>query len=426
MNATAYTYRRPLFSPFTQAGGDMSRYSGPLLLENGESFEHKAIVGSNVLLAAATKQGFMAGGSMPIIHNGTKMQDIYVARPCTFSLQKENDEIVLQLERATPVTGNLRYDNGEPAVGETIHVAHRVPPARGADIAEVRNFSSIGTASITDDNGNFEFPFWPGEFTLSAGGTPWSEPVTKTIYVEHGKPLEVDLTIPTPLRITVVMPDGSLAGNFRMSRQAVWHYSFSKTGELFPNASFTALYDSRSQFDEISADETRSFVVPNRPITMYLCQEENYVTVMTEDNEYGIVRKLEPELMGKELTLTLRPTISGTVKLNATDQDISILMRIINKERNRYYAVHDGYFAAKLWFHTDADGQGSFKVPVFEEVGDSISLYFKRGAVKWGNGGSVWASRLSWLGRSPVDKLKGFRPPATGEPFDLGTRELER
>ena len=421
----AATYKNSSFL-FRLSNG-YSRKNGNVRSENGGTFELEVPVGANVILTTGTVHEFSAQPipATPGFIQG-KMeykQDVYVSRPYAFSPKKENNDIALHLEKATSVAGKLRYDNGDPATSVAISAVQFVPAARGADIPRVRNESTVGTVFSADENGNFEFQLWPGEFTLAAGWMPWLEPVTKIIHVEQGKPVEVDLTIPTPLRINVVMPDGSPAGNFRLCQLAVYRPLWNKTGKLIPEVLFTTLYDARRW------DNDPPFVAPERPIAMRLCREENYVTVMTEDNEYGIVRKLEPELMGQELTLTLRPTIDGTVQLsNAANEDVSILTRIIKVERNGDFTEQHGYFGPKLWGRTDADGRLDFKVPVFEGIDDSVWLCFKKGESDWGNASGSSTYRMgSWFRHSGAEnRFKQFRPPADGKPFDLGVMEVER
>jgi hypothetical protein len=445
--------------------GDSSS-SGQVLLRD-KPFEFSVPVGANVLLvmsnfadysdaSTAAWHSFSAGGGyltltaqQPRKSEIKRQQDVYIAPPYTFVPEKENDEIVLQLEKATFVTGTLRYANGEPAIGEGIGVKQFVPAIRGADIPSVRERSVVHVIASTDANGNFELPLWSGEFTLFAGGTLWSEHVTKTFFVEQGKPIEVDLTIPTPLRINVVMPDGSPAGNFRLCQLTTYSPVWNKTSP--PEVSFTMLYESRSWATQMWAKEEGgrglAFVVQEYPIAMNLCTDyENYVTVMTEDNEFGIVRKLDPELMGKELTLTLRPTIAGTVKLidesknPIAEQEVSIRMRFLKPERNGGYLEKHAYYAQALCFRTDAEGQGHFKVPIFEGVDDSISLFFQQG------GGEQWIAFAhgdrfpgrtlrGWLGgvnyngkrySRAGEWFKPFRPDPQGQPFDLGVMEIER
>ena len=419
MYATVYHYRKEFYGITAGRGGS----SGGHRLTNGEPFEFNVPVDSNVLLIASTSESFNVGFGLQHIRRGAEKPEIYVAQPYTFSAEKENEEIVLQLEEATPVTGKLFYDNGDPAIRETISVTQFVPAARGADIPRVKNDSVAGASAITDENGDFEFQLWYGEFTLSAGGMPWVSPVTKTIHVEQGKPVETELAIPTPLRINVVMPDGSPAGNFRLCQLAIYR-PVNQVGKYIPETWSSVLYDARRW------DDDPPFVVPEHPIAMNLCREENYVTVMTEDNEYGIVRKLKPELMGQELTLTLRPTIDGTVQLsNAVNQDVSILVRIMKLERNGDYTLKSREFGPKLNFRTDAEGRVNFKVPVFEGIEDSVWLCFKRGSSSLGGSASHGeAHRLgSWFRHSKAEeRFKQFRPPADGKPFDLGVTEVGR
>jgi len=290
----------------------------------------------------------------------------------------------------------------------------------------------------TDTEGNFDLRLWTGEFTLAATtfGTWWEEPVTQKIVVEQGKPLEVELTLPTPLRINVVMPDGEPAGNFRLTHLAAYRPLWAQAGRPISEVSIITIYEARRFGDR------RPFVVPERPIVVRLCNEENFVAVMTECNGYGIVRKIESELRGQELTLMLRPTIAGTVKLvdpsqnPVANQDISIAMRIMKVERNGDFAQWDSAFASNLWFRTDTDGRLDFKVPLFEGIDDTIWLFFRKG--NWsGSGGSGSTRRsgnflgvlVNWLSgdlRRANERFRHFRPPADGERFDLGVMEMER
>jgi hypothetical protein len=329
-----------------------------------------------------------------------------------------------------------------------------VPPARGGDIPSVRNNSFVNVIMSSDENGDFVIPLWSGEFTLFAGGTQWSDNVTKTINVEQGKPLHVDMTLPTPLRVSVVMPDGSPAGNFRLCHMTVYHSILrNKSANRPPEVAFNMLYESRDHMTQIWANDKDGpyewgpqFVAQERPLVMYLSPDANYVTVMTEDNEYGLVRKLEPELMGKELTLTLRPTIAGTAKLieqsrkPVAEKDIAIQLRFLKFERNGNYVERSGYLAQKLWFSTDAEGRLNFKVPVLEGVDDTVSLFFSR---QDHGGRDVWDTESlmsftnefgrSWFGIRYNGKwyskagewYKQFRPPADGAAFDLGVWEVE-
>jgi len=69
-----------------------------------------------------------------------------------------------------------------------------------------------------------------------------------------------------------------------------------------------------------------------------------------------------------------------------------------------------------------------FKVPVFEGIDDTIWLCFRRGESDWGNASGGSTSRGgSWFRHSRADeRFRHFRPPADGEPFDLGVMEIER
>jgi len=434
MTSSVFFTDSSIFSPFKNFCGS-SGSNGDQRLDDGKPFEFEVHVGSNVLLTTGTTDGLVVGNYGRHFRGGTEGPEVFVAQPYAFLAGKKNDEIVLQLEKATLVTGKLRYDNGGPAFKERIGASQFVPAARGADIPRVRNSSVAGSGAIANENGDFEFHLWPGEFTLSAGGTPWAEPVTKTIFVEQGKPLEIDLTIPTPLRINVVMPDGSAAGNFWMRQLTAYRPLWNQTGKFYPEVLIQTLYEVRRYWD--SKPEGPDFVVPDRPIVMNLCREENYVTVMTEDNEYGIVQKIGPELMGQELTLTLRPTVSGTVKLLDTtkrpiaEQEVSVLIRIIKIERNGDYVVRTGPLGQNLHFRTDTEGRLDFKVPQFVGDGDSIMFCFEKGR-NTGDGSSGQMSRSgSWFRRSDTEErfkeqYKMFRPVTNGQPFDLGTMEVER
>ncbi|MCL2709911.1 MAG: carboxypeptidase-like regulatory domain-containing protein [Planctomycetaceae bacterium] len=420
--------------PFYQTSGGGRRMQGNKLRQ-GEPFEVEASVGADVLLMAGTAHGFSthSGPGIPYFSTGFSSgvrvypQDVYVSEPYQFSAAKENEDIVLRLEKATPVTGKLRYDDGTPAIGVAVSAWQPTPSTR-ADNPRARNDSLIGTSESTDADGNFDLRLWTGEFTLATGGMPWMEPVTQKIVVEQGKPIEVELTLPTPLRVNVVMPDGEPAGNFRLSHLAAYR-PVNQPGSRYLDVEFMILYNARNWRN----DRPTQRIVPERPIAINLCREENYVAVMTEDNEFGIVRKLEPELMGQELTLTLKPTIEGTVKLTdgskrlVATQEVSILMRIMKQERNGDYAESYRSFAPSLWFFTDSEGRMDFKVPVFEGIDDSVWLYFQHGKNEWNSGGGSSTSRSgSFFRNSRADeRFKQFRPPADGKAFDLGVMEME-
>jgi len=383
-------------------------------LDNGEPFEFNVPIGSNILLKAGTPFEFAAGTSVRGTSR-TKEQEVFVAQPYTFYVMEKKEDIVLQLEKATPVTGTLRYANGDPVIGRDISAVQFIPAARGADIPSVRNNSMTGVSALTNEHGEFEFQLWSGEFTLSVGTIPWSEPVTKTIFVEQGKPLEVDMEIPTALRINVVMPDGSPAEDYQLC-QLMAYQPFRGSGSM-PAVDIKQIHPPFSFAHE-------------DPIMTYLCPGENYVIATTNDNEFGIVRKLEPELIGKELTLTLRPTVSGTVTL--TDQSGSILanheaairIRIMKTGGGDNYVQSTEDIGAIYLFRTDAEGRLDFKVPVFEGISDSVWLCFQRKS--GGGGGGQWG-QWSWWGSSSLDRrFSNFRPPADGAVFDLGTMVIEQ
>lgn len=457
----APTIRRSFFPWGKRSQNWHSTCDGGILLD-GEPLEFKALVGSNVLLMVkahpeivqfeprprrvsswgSSGNDFWVGGpphkdlgTLPhytpsmaeesgIIVIKEEKYDTFFTKPYTFFAEKKNDEIELHLEKATPITGKVRYANGEPAAGVGIGAKQFVPPARGADIPELREHPIVGVTTFADENGDFELQVWSGKFTLFTGGTEWSEHVTKTIFVESGKPVEADVTIPTPLRIHIVKPDGSPAGNFQYSQltvhgRASWNET---TGTFIPHVKIRTY----NHFGKMQ---------PEHPIAMNLNDKdsyaENYIAVMTADNEFGIVRKLEPELMEQELTLSLRPTIAGTVRLidkskrPVANQDVTVWMRMIKMDNSNSYVEQSANFARKLWFRTDAEDRGHFKVPVFEEVSDTVSLFFNGGADQRKSSLPLWTT--GWLRNSCVeDKFKMFRPPADGKPFDLGVMEIER
>ena len=390
---------------------------------DGEPFELKMIVGSNAVLAASTSNQYGCVNNRDV-NSQAEVPDVYVSRPYAFSPEKDNEEIILQLEPATPLVGRIFYENGEPAAETGIAAVHYVPAAKGADIPRIQNESTVSLNAITNDKGEFSFSVFPGEFTLCAAGTAWSQSITKKVFVEQGQKTEADLVIPTPLRITVLMPDGSPASNFRAIHLASYYHYLYPNGAI--DVSIENLYQSKNWSDD------PEIVFPKRPIPMSLSNADNYIAIMTDDNEWGIVQKIEPEMRGKELTITLRPTISGTAEIlefktkkPLVMSDVTLMLRVMKTEYNGSYTERSGCCGTQLVFQTDENGNLNFKMPQFADEYEDISFHFERGNSTTGGGGST-ARHTGWFPGKPDRDFQCLRPDPNGQPLQLGKVALER
>ncbi len=416
-------YYRDRYFPFYRFASGYSGYSGETQTDNDGRFELEGRVGANTILQACTSRHHSPESSQ-YTKEDLRVPEVYLSRPNAISPQENNDEITLHLEPTTFLSGNLRYENGEPAPKQKVGVIHQVEPAFGADIPTVRNHSAINTGTVTNKSGQFLMPLWPGEFTLCAGGSPWSEPVMKKIVLDPKNEQDFDLTIPTPLRLTSVKPDGTPLNSFCVV-QLTKYIPFWRKGSCGPlDVNIATLHDTTIapwDHDPIDFD-------PN-PVPVDLCPQDNYLVVLDNDKAFGIVKRIDPKWMGEGKTLTLRPTIPCKAKLvhkngePVVNADVTLFVQIVSYEFNGSYMRRDNAIGSNAYFKTKEDGSIEFQTPAFEEPYDDISFYFETGKA---NGGGGETHRTGgWFPRKPLKEFPGFRPTGS-EPLDLGTITVER
>lgn len=401
--------------------------SGSKHLESGERFDFQAEPGSNCILTAMTHvRGSSFGNSISTRAGGYESRDeVFVATPYSFAPAAGDEEIVLQLEPAIFLTGTLRYENGDPAPQTNVSATYFYEAARGADIPTVQNESQVGSGASTDDEGKFEIPLWPGEFVITAGGTRWSQPVTKIVQVRRGEKTRVELTIPTPLRLTVEVPEECVTQDFVLTHLGSYAPSWSQHStwrEVFFDRIYNVYY----------WDEKCPPPMPKQPFAVSLSPDKNYVAVMTGDNRYGIVQQVAPEMMGREMTLELKPTLPGKARILShkdrkplANEYVTVNLRVMHLERNGSYTLQSGPFGRSLSFQTDAEGNLEFLVPAFMGEFDKLFLCFEKG--KGGSGTHGETHRIANLfPQNLTGNFRNFQPSPDAKTLDLGDVELER
>ena len=399
--------------PFYRFASGNGGNSGSGKINDDGVYEFEDFVGSNTIIQASTSWHVLFSESVirRMAENNHRISGFYVSKPYTFSPKENNEVITIQLEEPTFLYGVLRYDNGDPAVKVNVGIVQYVKPPFGDDIPSVRNNSTVNSGMITNQNGEFCIPLWPGEFTVFAGGTLWSEPITQKINLIKGKDLETELVIPTPLRLKVILPDGSDAEK-PMILHLTNYVPYWRKGAIGPlDVQATGVFDWTSdQHYSVKPNE------PGDPYCFYLSSGDNYVAVLTLDKEYGIVQKIDANMNGKEMTITLKPTVSA--ELNHDTAEYSLCTRIVKTEYNGDYTRKDASFGWDLIYKTDENGKTECKVPVFADDYPDVSLFLIRGQSGFGNGGSETARIGGMFPRKPLREFKGFRP-MEGKPFTL-------
>ncbi|MGL6194298.1 MAG: M56 family metallopeptidase [Thermoguttaceae bacterium] len=388
------------------------------------TFKFKATAGSNAFIIAGTSETINSRAH--VIYGDHDRPKMYVSPPLSLSPQENNnEEIVLQLEEATLLTGKILYANGEPAAQESVGVVQYVKPVHGANIPSVQNMSYIKYDVTTTSSGRFTFPLWAGNFTVFTGGTPWSEPITQNVTLEKGKTEYIEFIFPTTLSVRFEKEDGSEIDGLNVKHLVQYVPSWSKSSSHPIDTEIIDIFD--SSYDTIVRGEKQK--LPDS-FMINLCPKDNYIVAITNDNEYGIMQRIDSGMMDKEHTIKLLPTVSGTAKLtDATgkplrNQEVSIMLRNMAVERNGDFSMKDTSLSKCTTINTDKDGVLEFKVPIQSDNSKGVTFFFEKGDQN-GCGGLTYRPGNWFISNTYWKKYNGFSPPTTSKSLDLGEMQVE-
>ena len=354
-------YTHTSFLGFSQYNGNHGSSGWTYVEDDTGTFECKADEGSNLLLAAVYEIDAV-GGSSFFMNAANFEKHRLIAPPAVFVPKENMPEIVLQYEEGQLVEGTVTFDDGRPAVNQDLLVHQYVTPAIGADIPDVQKEMVVSRGTRIGEDGKFSLYLLPGEYTFVTGHTFQYEQREQKVTIERGKENRFALTSPSPIHVRFELEDGTSPENINVMHVGAYVFN----GQDWPN---TFLY---SVFDKEENEKFGLTFQPGDAISVYPTEMNNYLIVTTYDNEYGLVEKITPQMRGKEITLTLRPTIKVTEKKSPSQ-------KYIRKWEYRYispklYAFQYGVEGKNHVFESDENGQLTYAVPVY--AGDYKDLFF--------------------------------------------------
>lgn len=380
---------------------------GMTYVDDTGGFEFHLEEGSNTILSAVCDTYGGSSAAAVFLSSDPKRLDRQklIAPPVAFVPRENGPEIVLQYEEGVFVEGTVTFDDGTPAVNQSLTVQQYVTPALGADIPAVQEKMVFTTTTRIGEDGKFALYLLPGEYTFVTSDFPVQEERRQNVVIERDKENRFALTAPSPIHVRFELKDGTLPEGLNVMHAGAYLYQGRKDSL---NTFLFAVFDSENNenFDRVKYQ-------PGDAIAVHPTDMDNYLIVTTYDNEYGLVEKITPQMRGKEITLTLRPTIKVTEQKDAS-QKYTREWEFQYFDAKRY-SIQRGVYGKNHVFTSDENGRLTYAVPVY--AGDYKGLFFflERGEVTSGSWGESGTGR----------KFK--RPPPLPPLFsvDPETREIK-
>lgn len=363
---------------------------------NGE-FEFFVAPGSNVILEA------MGDTQRP--HRYPRR---LVSQPFIFSPKTENEPITLKLEEGIPVHVDFRYENGRPASKRSTFIYRYLEPVVGSEFEVMRNSTETQNGYTLDEQGQITVYLPPGEYRVrSSDPAPtWNEALEKTVLVEQGRENRAELKLPNPVFVQI-FSDGKPLGNTQVVFQG--HYRFQ---------------DEPAPYSKTGQRTDENGVIP-----VFLSGVDTFLSVIDKDNEFGIVKRIEPDVPGSESSpenprrIDLFPTATVQLRFVHFKSGNPLIYKEVHWSQESYVAkqetpeltISSTASALQGEAMTDSDGYVLLRVPASEDKLDGIRFSINPPGV------SVEVTPKGTV-YSPVIYFQGVKP---GETTDLGTFRID-
>ena len=303
----------------------------------------------------------------------------FLSKPMAVVARENMEPLNITLEEGILLRGKIMYANGTPAAARGLTLIQQVEPVLGADIPQMKEGFRSSRWCQANESGEFEIYLLPGDYTIADKYLIQTFTIAKTDTEKR-----LDLTLPTPIFVELDNEDGSPVG--------IGQYCM-----YLPTRN--GLFSSYSK-------EGGSFVL--EPVT------ENCLLYLSDSGrKHGSVETITPEMVGKTMRFTLKPSGNAVVTL------VDLAGKPVTGEQVRLSLLHRDPISkatCELGMSDAVTGSdGKAVLPVFP--GKVPAVLTLPGSFE---------QPIPTGGKAILDKIEQELDLAPGETFDFGTIKLTK
>ena len=266
-----------------------------------------------------------------------------------------NQPLNIKLQPGVPVMVRAKHEGGLPVEGVTVGWKRSYPsPIKTYGDTNVEsNCNTQESKPLTD--GGATFYLAPGEYELNVqSNSHLNFDVPKKLTVTESGHYEFEHTIPNPARVRLLQADGAPLANHKLK---LMHVGQKQEGRM------------PAEIVDVRTDA-------NGIVPVYLWDDANYVFAMSEDERFGVIKRLSHDDRGKTIDVTLEKSTEFHVSVRNRNTQNPIANREFQCQIGiaTLGTVRIGHVTFANKFKTDDNGDARFYLPPIPD-GDQYLEY---------------------------------------------------